>query len=96
MTSQQPAPPATSPSAVRTWHVAVAEPYGWLEGGNDDDWVKSLEALRDQLVRLGKSGCFFTRRYFKHFTLNAAILSGDKQSITNVLLGGAVEVPGDA
>ena len=76
--------------------MAVAEPYGWHEGGSDDDWVDSYEALRDQLVRLGKSGCFFTRRYFKHFTLNAAILSGDKQSISQVLLGAAVEVPGDA
>ena len=76
--------------------MAVVEPYGWLEGGNDDDWVESLEALRDQMVRLGKKGCFFTRRYFNNFTLNAATLSEDNKSITQVLLGGAVEVPGDA
>ena len=74
--------------------MAVAEPYGWHEGGNDDDWVKSLEALRDQLKRLGKRGCFFTRRYFNNFTLNLAILSEDGESISNVLFGGAVEVAG--
>ena len=68
----------------------MAEPYGWHEGGSDQDWVRSYEALRDELVRLGKSGCLFTRRYYSNFTLNIAVLSEDKQSVTQVLLGAAV------
>jgi hypothetical protein len=85
-----PAAPPPAGGGSREWEVAVAEPYGWDEGGSDPDWVLSYKALRVQLVRLGKRGCLFTRRYYSNFTLNIAILSEDDQSITQVLLGAAV------
>ena len=74
---------------VERFEIAVAEPYAWLEGGNDDDWVRSLEALRSGLVEKRERCCFFTRLYFNNFTLNIAILSEDGQSLTQVLLGAA-------
>jgi hypothetical protein len=73
--------------------VDVAEPYAWLEGGSNDGWVETFEALRMHLVTKGERGCFFTRRYpGDHYTLNMAILAADGLSLTQVLLGAAHEV----
>ena len=76
---------------TKHFEIAVAEPYAWNEGGSDDDWVKSYEALRKGLKEQGQRACFFTRRYTTSFTLNIAILAGDGESITQILLGAATD-----
>ena len=69
---------------------AFAEPYGYSEGGSDDDWCLSYEALRDMLIRKRERACLFTRRYSDNFTLDIAVLSEDEKSIVQVLLGAAI------
>ena len=76
------------------FEIAAAEPYAWQEGGSDDDWVDSFEALRKGLIAAEERVCFFTRQYFEHFTLSVAILSEDKESLTQILIGAAVELEG--
>ena len=73
--------------------IDVAEPYAWLEGGSNDNWRDSFEALRETLVKKKERGCFFTRWYpGDHYTLNMAFLSADGKSLTQVLIGAAHKV----
>ena len=63
-----------------------------MEGGSGDDWIRSYQALRKLLVEKGERGCLFTRAYpGNHHTLNLAIVSPDGESLTQVLIGAAVE-----